>query len=309
MESNNQIKLVLKENLSQLELEISQRYWFLVNSVFKEKPTQIAKSLKLTTSKVSKVAMKSGYLEITSVCFQCKTIRAYTVHTQSKFKEIAAPLHVCHVCKDEAQKIRLKKQRAEAERIIENRNIKFSKARAHETWKQFSTQEFAVILKMLEATSMNELLWKVIQNDKKNWSILYKTDKYGLTDLVKDERDYIVNVFFLDNLKDEILTYLQENKKEEKPISGNGMHPELGFRLVKNHRVRSEDDSPYYGDVSFDRDTIIKANTLYAYSLWRRENGDMWLSITPSDNILKSKNHPRPNGPQHIKDIIKKWKY
>ena len=79
--------------------------------------------------------------------------------------------------------------------------------------------------------------------------------------------------------------------------------------MIKNPRITSEDDAIYYGDVSFDRDIILKANTPYAYSVWPRDNGDKWISITPSDNILKSKSHPRPNGPQHIGDIIKKWKY
>lgn len=309
MVSNNQIKLVLKENLSQLELEVAKRYWFFKGGAFKEKPTEIARSLKLTTSKVSKIAKESGYLEISSDCSQCKTKRDYTLHSQTKVKEIVAPLHVCYVCKEEAQKIRLEKLKAEAERISKYRAIKFRNAKNNETWKQFSTQEFAVILQMLEARSMDELLWKVIQNDKKNWSILYKTDKYGLTDLVKDNRNHIVDVFFLDNLKNEILTYLQDNKKHEKLESSIAMHPELGFRLIKNPRITSEDDAIYYGDVSFDRDIILKANTPYAYSVWPRDNGDKWISITTSDNILKSKNHPRPSGPQHIGDIIKKWEY
>ena len=126
MVSNYQIKLVLKENLSQLELEVAKRYWFFKGGAFKEKPTEIARSLKLTTSKVSKIAKESGYLEISSDCSQCKTKRDYTLHSQTKVKEIVAPLHVCYVCKEEAQKIRLEKLKAEAERISKYRAIKFS---------------------------------------------------------------------------------------------------------------------------------------------------------------------------------------
>lgn len=80
------------------------------------------------------------------------------------------------------------------------------------------------------------------------------------------------------------------------------------FRLVKN-KIPEHQMIPCFTMLLVLRDILNKANTVYANSVWLRENGDAWISITPSNNILKSKSINRPDGPLQIGDILKNWKY
>ena len=196
-------------------------------------------------------------------------------------------------------------------KIRKTRAKKFEQALSEQSWKNFSTEELLLILKMLEAPTINHLIAGLNKlNDKNNWRILYKADNHGLIDLLKQKDNYIIDFFHPENMKDRIKSYLKSLCTESQSEKTNiPVHPEMGFRLVKNKNAKTPDDALFYNDVTFDRDILIKANTLYSYSVWPRENGDAWISITPSDNILKSKNINRPDGPLHIGDITKKWKY
>jgi hypothetical protein len=125
---------------------------------------------------------------------------------------------------------------------------------------------------------------------------------------VTQNGNYITGFFKPENIVELIEDYLDKIKIENQSLSNSKLaHQSMSFKMMKNHRVKNSDDALYYGDVSFDRDILIKAGTLYAYSVWPKEHGDTRFYIAPSDNILKSKNRPRPNGPQIIGDIIKDW--
>ncbi|WP_289039193.1 hypothetical protein [uncultured Zobellia sp.] len=311
MEEKYQIELILEDNLSSEELVIVNRYWLVKDGLFQEKPSEIAKDLPFSTLKVSKMGQECAHLIISVTCSSCKTRNELKANSQTQAKRYLNPSWECNTCKQEKEELEKKRLELIEVKIRETRAKKFELALTTKSWEHFSKEELLLILQMLEAPTVKHLITGLNQlNDRNNWRILYKADNHGLIDLLKQKDNYIIDFFHSENIKDEINSYLKSLKVNMQPKEFTlPIHPEMGFRLVKNKNIRTPDDALYYNDITFDRDILIKANTLYSYSVWPRENGDAWISITPSDNILKSKNINRPDGPMHIGDITKKWKY
>ncbi|MGP1994088.1 hypothetical protein D9V96_019555 [Zobellia laminariae] len=306
-----QIELVKAGNLTAEENEIVSRYWLVKDGLFCEKPSEIAKNRPLSTLEVSKIAKKHGHLLITNKCSCCQTERKLKATSQALTKRYLISSWDCDDCAKEKKVA--KKERLELIEIQlkEDRANKFQKAIAEKSWTKFSKEELHALLQMLQAPTAKHLIAGLIKlNDKSYWKILHKANIHGMVDLVKKDGFYITDYTYPTNITEMIQEYLESISLNNPPNEfSSPVHPEMGFRLVKNKNSRSAEDALYFNDVTFDRDILIKANTLYSYSVWPRENGDAWISITPSDNILKSKNITRPNGPQHVGDVIKKWKY
>jgi hypothetical protein len=305
MESIQEIKLTLKKDHFKFNQSITLRYWKTENNKFLENPTSIAQDTGYSFREVSVIAIKSAFIIITGSCINCKENKSVSAYNQTGAKKIFHSLWECDNCISIKEKIHKQNQQVKQANLLQNRILKFEFARKHQTWKNFTFNELKIIIQMADASSLNFLLWKIIRNNRKIWSILYKAEKNGLLDLLKDERGYIIEINFLENLKQEILVYLKSLHKEIiLPKQTSTTHSELGFKLIKNAHIMTEDDALYYGVISFDRDIIIKANTLYSYSVWPRANGNKWISVTPSDSILKSKNHMRLKDSNNFRDIL-----
>ncbi|WKX76346.1 hypothetical protein [Zobellia laminariae] len=76
--------------------------------------------------------------------------------------------------------------------------------------------------------------------------------------------------------------------------------------MRKNKNRNSADDPLNNGVIVLENDVVLKAGEPLSYALYARENGDVHLSITPSDKIVKYKNLPRTGGPKHNGDINNK---
>ncbi|CAZ96852.1 hypothetical protein [Zobellia galactanivorans] len=311
MEEKYQIEVVFEDDLSSEELEITNRYWLIKDGLFQEKPSEIAKNMPFSTLKISKIGQECAHLLISVTCSSCKTRNELKTNSQTQAKRYLNPSWECDTCVKKKEELEKKRLELMEVKLTETRAKKFEQALSEQSWKNFSTEELLLILKMLEAPTIKHLIAGLNKlNDKNNWRILYKADNHGLIDLLREKDNYIIDFYHPEGIKERIQSYLSSLSIQNPPNqSTSPAHPEMGFRLVKNRNVRTPDDALFYNDVTFDRDILIKANTAYAYSVWPRENGDAWISITPSDNILKSKNINRPDGPLHVGDITKKWKY
>lgn len=67
MENKHQIELVLKNDLSSQELEITNRYWKVKDGIFNEKPSEITNDFELDTFNLSRIAKENGHLIITNL--------------------------------------------------------------------------------------------------------------------------------------------------------------------------------------------------------------------------------------------------
>ena len=310
MENSYLIELLLEENRSDQELEITKRYWKVIDGVFNESPSKIGLDYQLNTASLSRIAKKNGYLRITRECSICRQRTTLKAHSQTEGKRYLHPLWECHECEEEQLLIEKNRLQEIEDQILETRIKKLDKSIANKSWTAFNKKELLCLLQMLKAKSAQELIAGITKlNDRSYWSIIHKANEHGLVDLIKIDGYYITDYFYHEAIAKHIKEYLNTLESDTNLLKKSTLvHPSIGFRMIRNLQIRTSDDALFYGDISFDRDIIIKAGEIYAYSVWPRENGDTWISISPSDNILKSKNIPRSDGPQIIGDIIKKWK-
>ncbi|OWW25065.1 hypothetical protein B4Q04_10985 [Zobellia sp. OII3] len=307
MEKNHQIELVLNDNLSLQELEITNRYWFIEDGVFKETPSNIGREFGLRSFEISTIARNGSYLNITQYCSGCKLKQELKANSITLAKTYLKPSWTCTTCLKQIEQAEFDRLKDEKILTQKRRSNKFVQATEEKAWYKFTRSELKLLIQMLQAPSTKHLIEKLIElKEKKYWSILHRANEYGLVDLVKNSKNYIIQHYPLYNLEEHVKPYLEVSQKP--PSSNKEEHSRISFRMLKNKNRNSVDDPLNNGVIKLENDVVLKAGEPLSYALYARENGDVHLSITPSDKIVKYKNLPRTGGPKHSGDINNKYK-
>ncbi|MDO6818927.1 hypothetical protein [Zobellia sp. 1_MG-2023] len=303
MEEKYQIELVLNDNLSLQELEITNRYWFIENGKFKETPSNIGSEFGLRSFEISTIARNGSYLIITKDCSNCKLEQELKADSITLARTYLKPSWKCTTCLKKIEQAEFDRLKEEKFLTQERRSNKFVQAIEAKAWYKFNRSELKLLIQMLQAPSTKHLIKQLIElKEKKFWSILHRANEYGLVDLVKNSKNYIIQLYPLYNLEEHVKPYMEVAKELPNPTKKE--HSRISFRMLKNKNHSSADDPLNIGVIVLEDDVVLKAGEPLSYALFPRENGDVHLSITPSDKIVKYKNLPRTGGPKHIGDII-----
>lgn len=306
MDNKYEIEIVINEELSEENLNIIKRYWFLDNDKFIETPSKIGKAFGLSGFEVSKIAKKFTYLKITRNCSDCESIKELKANTITIAKEYLKSSWICNNCIKQNEQAESERLAHEQKLILENRANKFARAISEQSWYKLNRKDLKLLSQMLQAPSTQILIKRLIElKEKKYWSILYRADEYGLVDLVKNNKNYIIEHYPLHNLEDHIKPYL--NPSINTQTTTKKTHSKLSFRMLKNKYRNSSDDPLNNGTFIPEEDIILMAGVPHSYLLYPRENGDVHVSIIPIDQIGRYKNYPRSGGPKPIGDVIDEW--
>ena len=111
----------------------------------------------------------------------------------------------------------------------------------------------------------------------------------------------------------EHLSYLTEFKDEIKPpkkirpsyVQTNNESNELKFKLTINDN-RYHPDSPLHaGTITFKERIVIEPGVEYIFGLWNRANENLYLTMTPLENLEKTATTKRLSSqPKSIQQVV-----
>ncbi|MEP2280344.1 hypothetical protein [Maribacter sp.] len=304
---NNHLDIIIKsKSLTIIDNQIINDYWLIKNGKFSNKPSEIAKKFSLTILDVSYIAREHSHLILKIKCTSCKTAYEFIASSQTRANLYLSSSWECKNCLDKKEVLRIENLEHAKEQIVKRRNWKFNYAIEHKLIENFTRAELYYLLKMIKAPNAHQLITRLKQlNNKEYWRILFKANEFWLIDLTYNYDNSIKKFYLPENIETRIKDYLDTTRKSP-PINEyvKPVHTSIEFEMQKNTQPQTIDNL-FNGIVLLDRDVTFKAGVGYSYSVKRMENGNAYLSIIPSDNILKVININTSNEPKHISDIIK----
>ncbi|MEL4306910.1 hypothetical protein [Joostella sp. CR20] len=297
------------------ERDIISRYWELDNTVFVNKPSIIAKEFNFKTYQIPAIAAKHAIMKLYFDCKSCHNEDVIEVKSQVAYLRNIKKKHNCKSCEEEIkvnerirreriQKLRYETELKHKELLTEEINKTLEKGIINESWKLLDNEQFNFLLKICMINNRNKIFSQVFNDDfNRGWQITNSLEKLNLV-YIERKRDKSVKDF---HFSEELLPILQNNHLNYEPTVENEKRFEwdrLSMRLKKNYST-NEFDPLYSGIATFKEDVVLKAYTKHVYSVWPKENGNIWISITPIEDIVTVTNEPIENEPRHIQEIIK----
>jgi len=286
--------------------QIIQKYWVYQTNKFPNKPKRIILEYNLTYRKLRDINTKFSVVTAIRNCLECNKIIEYTVSSHYDFSSSVYWNSICKSCRDEQHKERRKIEAKKVQLKEESRRKKLEAGIENRAWEEFTDKELRLILKIIDNPDTSTIGFKKsLYNYKEGWTLLYKANEQCLLDVdLNTTGNEVLYFHFSKNLKPilEKLLYPKINSEEHHSVNWS----RLSFKLKKNKNKFNKDSPTFGGTVEFKRDLFIKAGTECLYGVWPRSDDNMWIAITPLQEVIASKNTSLDNLPVHVRDVLKK---
>lgn len=295
MENQNEkianLKLHITKESSELEIKVLEAYWKLDKLEPINTASVVRKKFNITQYQLTKT-YKLATLSFYIYCEHCNSYESRKAQSHAKLKEELRKINLghynsfkCDYCL-EAKRIEVIKKverlREEQEFLKKNNMMKAFKNRE---WESLSYFQRSILHKSINL-DINNLIkyFKTKQDYTFYWRTLYHLDNLHLIKLVKNDSNFIENIEFLEELKESF--YFNPDEQKSK-AEFNSETNELKLKLtVDNERIHP--DSPVYaGTITFKEKIVLKANVEYIFGQWERANNNMFLTLTPMNELDK----------------------
>jgi len=282
-------------------------YWKLQNNLFVNKPSDLATELDLEAHQLSKIVAELSTLEFEILCEMCKKINTISVKSQASFNNIKSKIkkehpYICDTCAFDIRQAELLAIEKEKLKKIE----KQKSAIENKSWKSLKYFEQKVLHNILHTKNIKMLL--KLYKDTPNsiiWNAIYKIRDVDLIELHQfSEGSSVYKITHHNDLKGSFAIEEPAKPKATYDVQTN----ELKFRLTKNEFPKDIDSPIYSGILNFPNEITLQANIDYIFGGWRRSNNELYLTITPIDQLYKAPQQKLiSKQPQHIQESIQKF--
>lgn len=293
--ANLQVKI--SGNCTEKEIQIIKFYWELKDTHFVHTPTQVKNTFGISQSEMRSIT-KHSILSFFKYCNSCNSYENHLATSITNFLEInpiklkkheTYEVFKCKHCKSlELEKKSLEKKEAQ-KKLFQ----KFDHAIRSKNWNNLNRFEREILSNCLEMKFSqlgNKYGDQLGQGSYiKMIRALEKIAEENLLLLVKDGRKNYITEY-------QYLSRLSEFKDEIKPpkkvtpsyVEANNETNELKFKLTINKNQHHPDSPAHAGTVTFRERIVIEPGVEYLFGLWNRANENLYLTITPLENLEKT---------------------
>ena len=308
------LQVFISENCSEHEREIINFYWDFKNGEFVNTPTNVKNTFGISQVKLGKIIREQSELSFFIYCKSCNSYENRIANTRSNYLDlIKVPRRIsysfgfrCDYCIDQQREIAINERKKAHEKL----EHKFEQAIEYKSWNNLTNFEREVLSSCIEM-NFGPLKKKYCGPLGKESFIkliiaLEKIASQDLIQLIRNSRDNYITDY-------KYLTKLSEFKEEIKPpkkIKSSHVHTdvdtnELKFKLTINENQYHPDSPLHAGTVTFKERIVIESGVEYIFGLWNRANENLYLTMTPLENLEKAPQTKRISSqPKSIRQVM-----
>lgn len=290
------LQVQISENCTEKEKNIIQLYWQLQGLEFVNTVKWIKAEFEISQADLNKLIASDSTLSLFVYCANCDSYENHWVKTKTQFLEVlkvnsrrfTRSFFKCEYCTQKVQE-KLDLLRADAKRkLIE----KVEQAIDSKNWNNLNRFEREILSNCLEMkfTQLGNKYGDQLGQGSyiKMIRALEKIAQENLIHIIRDKwKNYILDYQTLPRLsefKDEIKapkiitpSYVKIDRESD----------ELKFKLTINDRQYHPDSPKYAGTITFKERIVIEPGVEYIFGVWPRANENLYLTMTPLENLEK----------------------
>ena len=295
------------------EKEIIKFYWEFNETEVVNSPKQVLFAFGLRSSyELSKIIKTHSELSCYLFCKYCTSYEIQKIYSNSRYNEIKKlqrnyyGTFKCSYC-EELEEKKVNQEKKEAQKKLKQ---KFEQAIGNKNWNNLTNFEREVLLISLgmNFTELGKKYWD--QLGKESYIKLIRAlEKIANENLILLFRNGPHNYIYAY----EHLSYLTEFKDEIKPpkkikssyVQTDVDTNELKFKLTINENQHHPDSPLHAGTVTFKERIVIEPGVEYIFGLWNRANENLYLTMTPLENLEKAPQTKRISSqPKSIRQVM-----
>lgn len=290
------IKIQFTKECTEELKPIITTYWKL-NETFKfeTKPGIIKRSFNIEQSELSKLIAHNSALIYYLLCPECNSYEMQKSKSQADFTNKVATLnsryrkYQCLHCEE----LNRKNKKIERENKITELNLRLNEAIDSKNWRSLSPFDMGVLKNCIQLENFYTLkkhYWRLL--DKQNYHMLFMALRtISSKDLIILETNSlnqkIENYRIINRLKEEFEYNIEPKNLTESTVTYNNETNEIKFKLTINDKQNHPDSPLYAGTVIFKEKIVIEPNVEYIFGQWQRANNNLYLTLTPIENMDK----------------------
>jgi len=290
------INFTISENCPDEKKKIIQLYWEFINNKFLNLPKLLKKRFAISQSELNKLNSTYADISLHIFCKKCISYEKHYASSQSNFKRMLSQENryssfTCNHCQEEARKQRYSKELKKQKELVEKKN----KAIENKNWEKLSYFEIDVLKNSLEMR-FREI--KSYYGSKLGYSnfiqLIRALENIESLHLITLQRQYGNNYILnynhhprLSEYKKKIIITAIEKKQSKKVTTVNEENNVLKLKLTINEFQNHPDSPKYAGSIIFKEKIVIEPGIEYIFGQWQRANNNMYLTLTPIEDIDK----------------------
>lgn len=302
------LQLFISDNCSEKDKEIINFYWKFKDTEFLNTPKQVRDTFAISQSVMRNIIETYSELSFYKHCESCNSyakLKAFSItnyfvinHIKQKKNSICKRFKCDHCqqeeCDEYTKELILKQENAIKSKNWNNlnnfeRQVLLSSLEMYFTelskkyWSQLGEESFNILIKALEKIA-NENLILLFRNGPNNYIYAYE------------------HLSYLREFKDEIKA---PKKIKSSYVQTDVDTNELKFKLTINENQYHPDSPLHAGTVTFKERIVIEPGVEYIFGLWNRANENLYLTMTPLENLEKTPQTKRINSqPKSIRQVM-----
>lgn len=299
------LQVFISDKCSEREKEIIKFYWEFKENEIVNSPKQVFTAFSLRSSyELSKIIKTHSELSCYLYCEYCTSYEIQKIYSNSRFNDIKKSQRnyfwtfKCSHC-IEIEDEKDKKAKKEAHQLFLQ---KFDQALKKKNWNNLNQFEREVLSSCLEMP-FDQLKKKYggqlgRENFIKLIKALEKISDQDLIHLVRNRGDnYLASYQYLQKLTEFIDEIKPPKKISPSYVQTDVETNELKFKLTINENQYHPDSPLHAGTVTFKERIVIEPGVEYIFGLWNRANENLYLTMTPVENLEKAPQTKRISSP------------
>ncbi len=288
------ISLEISPSVNEVEKEIIEKYWKYKNNRFSYKVGKLADQYDSSIYGVVQLVKKNSTCHlIIGKCLDCNQKLEFMVTSRAQFDS-----KLNHVrCDTHHQEYNLK-----ISEELKERNISYDELIVEKTLtfqlEKLPSEHLEILAKIVQIDDRNEIFSKVFFGDSNRsnqeiWKIVNDLESKKFLTVERNQQGKVVAFNFLDQLKNMLTEYF--DIKEIKQSLDNSVRTDL--KPNSNKTKSSQPD--LIGKIKLPEDFFFRKDIEYACGAWIRNDGSIYLKITPEGDFFRIGGQPK-----HIGDIM-----
>lgn len=289
------IQLHISENCPELEKEILQFYWEMEDLKFTNTPKKARETYKNSQGDLTKLNAIHSKISLYVLCNNCISHEKHIAKSHSKFKEVLKLKHgryahsfKCNSCIEQEQVLAEEEKEKKNKELIDSLKL----AIENQNWNNLSKFEKTLLVYCLEKT-FNQVKnhYGKLLGEGNFYQLIRALENIEAQHLITLQRgswnNYITNFQYLDSLEN----YKEEINFTKKLSDDTAIFEEatntLKLKLTINELQNHPDSPQYAGTIKFKEKIVIEPDLDYIFGLWKRANNNLYLTLTPQDELAK----------------------
>lgn len=308
------LQVTISENCSEKEKQIIKFYWEIENTEIINSPKQVKNTFGIRFAELKKIIETYSELSFFLLCEHCHSYEIQKISSITKYNEITK-VHrhrnphlnfKCFHCKSIEEDKAIKEKQKAHEKLMR----KFDQAIESKNWTNLNRFEREILWNCLEM-EFSQLGKKYgDQNGQGSYikliKALEKIAEENLLNLLRyGWKNYIYDYQYLPRLTEFKEEIKPPNKITPSCVQTNNETNELKFKLTINEHQYHPDSPLHAGTVTFKERIVIEPGVEYIFGLWNRANENLYLTMTPLENLEKTPQTKRISSqPKSIRQVM-----